>query len=511
MPWTTACPDWKERIVRQGSLIAFPPLFPEEAEAAMAVFNRLRIVDAPGMPTLGESSRDWLVGFVEAIFGAYDPDTGRRLITEFFLLISKKNSKSSSAAAIMMTALTLNWRRSAEFLILAPTIEVANNSFAPARDMVAADESLQKMFIVQDHLRTITHRNTGAVLKVVAADNETVSGKKATGILVDELWLFGSKANAENMLREATGGLASRPEGFVIYLTTQSDKPPAGVFKSKLNYAREVRDGAVSDNRFLPVLYEFPDEMLAAGEHLNTENFYVTNPNLGLSVDNEFLERELGKAQLAGEESLLGFLAKHLNVEIGMALRNDRWVGADFWAPCGGRLSLTELLRRADAVTVGIDGGGLDDLYGLAIMGRDAQTQDWLVWTHAWAHPVVLERRKQEAPRFKDFEKDGDLTLVGNVGDDLADIVSYVVMVADSGLLVQIGVDQHGLGSTVEALVDAGIDENLLIGVPQGWKMMSAIKAVERRLADKTLHHSGSAMMAWCVGNARTKPVGNAS
>ncbi len=265
------------------------------------------------------------------------------------------------------------------------------------------------------------------------------------------------------------------------------------MFKSKLNYAREVRDGAVSDNRFLPVLYEFPDEMLAAGEHLNTENFYVTNPNLGLSVDNEFLERELGKAQLAGEESLLGFLAKHLNVEIGMALRNDRWVGADFWAPCGGRLSLTELLRRADAVTVGIDGGGLDDLYGLAIMGRDARTQDWLVWTHAWAHPVVLERRKQEAPRFKDFEKDGDLTLVGNVGDDLADIVSYVVMVADSGLLVQIGVDQHGLGSTVEALVDAGIDENLLIGVPQGWKMMSAIKAVERRLADKTLHHSGSA------------------
>ena len=251
------------------SLIPFPPLFPGEAEDALRVFKELRLVDVPGRPTLGEAGRPWIFDFVASIFGAYDAEAGRRLITDFFLLISKKNSKSTSAAGIMMTALIRNWRESAEFLILAPTVEIANNSFYPARDMVRADEELEDLLHVQDHIRQITHRETKATLKVIAADSETVGGKKATGILIDELWLFGSKPNAGNMILEATGGMASRPEGFVIYLSTQSDKAPAGEFDKKLKYARGVRDGKINDNRFLPVIYEFPKQILDEKLHLS--------------------------------------------------------------------------------------------------------------------------------------------------------------------------------------------------------------------------------------------------
>lgn len=504
-------PDWAERL-QSGRSIIPPPIFPDQAERALEIFKELKIVDAPGSPTFGESCAEWVFDLVRSVFGAYDEESGRRLVTEWFILVPKKNSKSTIAAGIMLTALILNWRQSAEFAVLAPTVEVANNAYAPARDMVQKDDELDALMHVQTHIKSITHRDSGAVLKVLAADSNTVGGKKSVGTLVDELHLFGKVASAENMLREALGGLASRPEGFVIYLTTQSDEPPAGVFKQKLDYARDVRDGKISDPGFVPVIFEHPPEMVASKTHLLLENMALVNPNIGYSVDQAFLEREFKKAQLSGEESFRGFMAKHGNIEIGLNLRSDRWAGADFWEDQGKypKLTLKDLLDRSEVVDVGIDGGGLDDLLGLAVVGRDKTTREWLTWTHAWAHPSVMERRKSEAPRFHDFAKDGDLTLVSDMGQDVDDVAQIVAQINDAGLLDKIGVDQSGLGGIMDALIEADIDPEKIVGVSQGWKMTGAIKTAERKLAEGVMTHGAQPLMNWCVGNARIEPRGNA-
>ncbi|MEV1657173.1 terminase large subunit [Pseudomonas aeruginosa] len=508
MEWTTACPDWANRLIRGESIIP-PPIFPEMAEQALEVFKQLKIVDAPGSPTFGEACAPWVFDLVASIFGAYDPETGRRLITEWFILIPKKNSKSTIAAGIMMTALILNWRQSAEFSILAPTVEVANNAYAPARDMTQRDDDLDALMHVQTHIKSITHRESGATLKVVAADSNTVGGKKSVGTLVDELWLFGKRHDAENMLREAIGGLASRPEGFVIYLTTQSDEPPAGVFKQKLQYARDVRDGVIVDKRFVPVIFEHPPEMVARKEHLLAENLALVNPNLGYSVDEEFLFREFAKAQQGGEESFRGFLAKHGNVEIGLALRSDRWAGADFWEDAVEPCTFDQLIERCEVIDLGIDGGGLDDLLGAYAVGREKDTNRKLGWGHAWAHPSVLERRKEIAPALHDFAKAGHLTLVKRVGDDVDELADIAEQIHEAGLLDKVGCDPVGLGAILDKLEERGIPNDKIVGISQGWKLGGAIKTAERWLAEGSFAPAAQPMMAWCVGNARVEPRAN--
>lgn len=508
--WTTACPDWERRIVAKEGLIPFAPLFPGEAEYALSVFKDLRVADLPGKPRFGDCCEDWIFDFVASIFGANDPETGNQLIAEFFLCISKKNAKSTLAAGIMMTALITGWREEEELLILAPTIEVAGNSFKPAAAMVRADPELDAMFHVQDHSRTITHRVNRSSLKVVAAETDTVSGKKSGRVLIDELWIFGKRPGADAMLREATGGMISRPEGFVVYLTTQSDAPPAGVFKDKLDYARDVRDGKIVDKRFLPVIYEFPKKLMDNQGYLQPSNFYITNPNMGRSVNQDWLDREMGKELAKDASTRATFLAKHLNVEIGMNLRSNRWPGADYWAKRAEQgLDLEAILGRSEVVVVGLDGGGADDLFGVAVVGRDARTKDWLAWHHAWCHAGVLDRRKSIAPRLRDFETEGSLTIVGDELDDIRQIVELIQDIDQRKLLASVAADPAGLGEMIDALADIDVtpDNGKLIGAPQGWALMNAIKTTERKLINGTMKHDGSALMAWCVSNIKIEPT----
>ncbi|HHT0955138.1 TPA: terminase large subunit [Enterobacter kobei] len=507
--WSTACLDWERRLIAGESIIP-PPIFPDQAEQALGIFRELRVSDLPGKPTFGECSEEWVFDFVKSIFGGYDAETGNQLIREYGLLISKKNTKSTIAAGIMLTALILCWREDEEHLILAPTKEVADNSFKPAAGMIRADDELSDMFQIQDHIRTITHRVTRNTLKVVAADTDTVSGKKSGRILVDELWLFGKRSNAEAMFMEALGGQVSRNEGWVIFLTTQSDEPPAGVFKERLDYWRDVRDGKIPDQKTLGILYEFPEEMVEKKAYLDPENFYITNPNIGRSVSAEWIADQLRKNQAKTDGTLQQFLAKHLNIEIGLNLRTDRWAGVDFWEPQIRPVTFTDILQRAEVATVGIDGGGLDDLLGLYIIGRDKNTREWIGWGHAWAHEIAVRRRKSEESRFKDFVKAGDLTIVKRVGQDTEEVAEYVSRINDAELLDKIGIDPSGVGQILDALVEAEIPEDSVVGVSQGWRLGGAIKTTERKLAEGVLIHGGQPLMAWCVGNARVEPKGNA-
>lgn len=507
--WSTSCPDWEDKIVKGESLMPCKPLYEDEALDALDVFKSLIVTDVMGQPTMGEITRPWVFEFVASIFGAYSEDESRRLIREFFLLIPKKNSKSTLAAFIMLTALIMNDRGSAELIILAPTKEIADNSFVPIRDAIKADEELGALLNISEHTKTITHRATSATLKVVAAESNTVGGKKASWILIDELHLFQKNAGAASMFREATGGLASRPEGCIIYLTTQANEQPCGVFKQKLDYARDIRDGIKENNKFLPLIYEFPKQMIEDGEHLKKENFHIPNPNYGSSVDPIQMEDDFDQSKDGEEADFRDFLAKRLNVEIGINLRANRWAGAEFWLQQSKEFTLSKLIEQSDVITAGIDGGGLDDLLGFAVLGRHAKSRKWWLWNHAWCIRIALERRKDNAPKYLDFEEEDSLTIVDAVGPDIDQLAQFAKQVYDSGKLDKIGLDPLGLGGLLDGLLAVGIPQEQMVAVAQGYKLAGYIQTAERKLAEGNLYHAGQDLMTWCAGNARVVMKGN--
>ena len=509
---STAVPDRKERIRSGNSLVPDLPLFDAVAEKAVRIFKRLRVPDIIDNPTYGEVCGQWVFDFVRVIFGSYDPETKRRALREFFLLVPKKNGKSSIAAAIIVTAAILNERPEAELLLIAPTKEIANISFKQAAGIIRLDEELSKLFHIRDHLKTITHFNTLATIIIKAAAADVITGSKATYILIDETHVFSTMAKAADIFVEIRGSLAARPDGFLLLITTQLKTPPSGVFMAELQKARDVRDGLFSFP-MLAVLYELPPEDAVDGGWMRRETWGLVNPNLNRSVNADYLAGEIATAEREGPEKLALIASQHFNVEIGLGLHADRWPGALYWqGAAGNAITFDRILEECEVCVVGVDGGGLDDLMAMSVIGRHRKTRDWWHWVRAWAHEDVFERRKEIAPRLRDFERDGDLIVCSETDQDVTEIADFCEQLFSLGLLPEkagIGLDAYGVATLLDVLAERGMAGDLLQAIGQGWKLQSAITTLPRKLKDRTMVHCEQPLMAWAVGNAKTELRGS--
>lgn len=515
--WDLSNRDWKRKLLEGGSLVPDLPLFKDETEKALRVFKRLRMHDVVGRPTVADASGPWVYPIVAAIFGSFDVEANRREISEFFWMIPKKNGKTQNAALIMLTAQIVNRRPEAESSLISASMDIASRQYKAAKGAIKLDPELDKIFQPRDHIKTIENRVTGAKLVVRAADENIVTGSISTYTLLDESHIVGSMAAAPELFTEIRGALTSRPDGFFGQITTQSKERPSGQFKQELENARAVRDGKMQ-LPLLPILYELPVELSRNEGWRNRKYWPILNPNWGRSVDPVYLENQLTTADAAGKPALALFASQHFNVEIGQGLTVDSWSGAEHWPTVAEKtLTLDSLLARSEVVVVGIDGGGLDDLLGFCVIGREKGTLRWLVWVHAWCHRKVLENRLEIAPNLLDFEKDGDLTIVDDVMEIYREVADYVEWFENVELLPEkgaIGVDPYGIQQVIDELkrrnFDVSIETGRLVGVRQGWELTSSIKSSAVQISSGALRHSDQAIMAWAIGNAKQEPKGNA-
>lgn len=514
MSWNFARLDWQSRLRNRQSLIPDLPLLDEvAAKRAVKVFDKLRLPDVAGQPLMATAAGDWFRDIVAALHGSIDKSTGHRMVREIFLLVPKKNSKTTNGAALMLTSLLLNKVPNAEFLLIAPTQPITRIAFDQAAGMIEADDILRdpKLTHIQYHNNTITYLPTGATLQVKSFDPKVVTGVKPAGVLVDELHVVSEAAISDRVIGQLRGGIISQNHGFLVFITTQSERPPSGVFKAELDKARDIRDGK-RPGAMMPVLYEFPNDISADDERWSdSANWWMVTPNLGRSLTLDRLEEEFRTAKDTGEAEFRRWASQHLNIEIGTHLRSDGWAGAKDWDAAAEKgLTLKEIINRCEVLTVGVDGGGLWDILGISVIGREKGTERWLSWSHGFIAPQGWERRKANQPVYDDFIKQGDLTLIEKLPDDVTAVVDIVKQCLDSGKLSQVGCDPAGIGSIVDALAKIGVTEEngFLAGVRQGVALMGAIKSVERKLVDGSFCHGGRPMMSWCAGNVIVQQTG---
>jgi phage terminase large subunit-like protein len=506
--WTFAQPDWEKRLRNRQMPVDLSKLRPHlnhaRVERAGAILDRLVLPDVPGQPTLDTAMGPWFREISEVIAGSL-LDDGRARITDVLIEVAKKNSKTSYSAALMLALMLMSPRPRASFVLVGPTLEIAQLAFQQISGMVHASPELSSILHVREHIRTIEHRKSGCTLASKSFDVRIATGSRPAAILLDESWLL-KGADAARIIGQLRGGQASIEEGIMITISTQSDVAAAGYWRTELQKARAVRDGEITLPGYLPILYEPPRDIAADKEKLSDpKTWAMCNPNLDKSVSMDWLKRSYAEAVASGDDEVRRWLSQHTNAETTTyAAGENAWGGAEVWADHGSPDNMTfdQIINECSACYFGFDGGGGDDITSLSVIGQFEGSEEWHCATRGWVWPVALERRKSIAGQLQDYVSQGDLNIV-QPGEDLIQIGQIIETSLDNDNFIGVGVDPAGIATDLaNHLSDVcGVDRDRIIAVRQGYFLRAGWLAMERRLRQGQMFHPAQPMLDWMVSN----------
>lgn len=273
---------------------------------------------------------DWQADeIIRPLFGWKRADGTRRYRTAY-VEIPRKNGKTTIAAGVGLYLLFADGEQGAEVYSAAADREQAAIAFDLAKQMVEAEPALARR--AQVFRRSIVVPATGSSYKVISADARSKHGFNAHGIILDEVH---AQPNRElyDVLHTSTG---ARRQPIEFLITTAGIYEPESIAWQLHDYASKVRDGAIIDPTFLPVIYSAP----ADADYRDPAVHAATNPGAGKSVTMEYLATEAKRAE--EEPSYENTYRRlHLNQWTQQA---TRWIRVEKWSACAAEFTDCEEL-----------------------------------------------------------------------------------------------------------------------------------------------------------------------
>ncbi len=264
---------------------------------------------------------EWQAILVGLMFGVVHKETGLRRFRQAYIEVPRKNGKTTLAAGIALYNLVADGEDGAEVYCAASTRDQAALLFDVAAGMTLKSEPLATNVKVRKSLKRIIYKDS--YMRAVASDSHSLHGLNSSCVVVDELHaLVGGGWEMFNVLET---GCAARAQPLMMSITTAGHDRMSKCYELH-EYAKNVRDGRIEDETFLPVVYGIgPDD-----DWTSEDNWAKANPNLGVSLPIEYLRQQCLKAK-AERSFENAFRRLHLNQ---WTSQHTRWLNMDAWDAC---------------------------------------------------------------------------------------------------------------------------------------------------------------------------------
>lgn len=432
----------------------------------------------------------WQLFIVCCLFGWKHKKTGRRRFREAYIEVPRKNGKSVIAAGIGLYMFIADREYGAEVYCGATTEKQAWEVFRPAKIMLQKTPELVEAAGIQINAKTLAKPDDGSRFEPVIGDPG--DGSSPNCALIDEY----HEHYSDNQYETMQTGMGAREQPLILAITTAGFNIAGPCFE-KRKQVQQMLEKAPANDELFGLIYTLDVE----DDWRDLKVLRKANPNYGVSVDDEFLAKQLADA-IRYPAKQNAFKTKHCNI---WCSAKNAWLNMNDWAGCG-RPGLNIDDYRGMPCYVGVDLASRSDIAAIALVFRDKDEQGrdrWAVFVRPYLPRGAIERGGVNQAAYELWEHTGRLHITEGEELDFEVIREDLAAIAEAYDVQEIAYDKWRATQLAHQLMKDGAN---IIEVGGGIATMNApMREVEAALVSGRLLHADDPCLNWMAGNVVAK------
>lgn len=421
--------------------------------------------------------------YINALFGFVDKETGLRKYRESLFYVARKNGKSTMLAGIALYMMIADGEAGADCYSTATKKDQAKIIFDEVCHMVQQSPELKRY--IKKRKSDLYFPLTMSKLQPLGKNSDTLDGLNAQLVIMDEL--HGVKDR--NLYEVMKQSQSARRQPLLIMITTAGTVREC-IFDDMYDYASKVADGTITDETFLPIMYELDDR----NEWKDPTAWRKANPALGSIKKLEDLMTKVERAK-QNPKDLTGVLCKDFNIRENSA---TAWLTFDTinnetcfdinefrgkWAIGGADLSLTTDLTCATLLTM------------------DKDLNRYVTQMYFLPEDNFQKHIKEDRIPYDKWKEAGLLRLCKGNTIDYSDVTAWFIeMVKEKGITpAWVYYDSWSARYWVEEMEGNGFT---MVRCIQGAKTLSLpMQHLQADLEAKKVIYNNNPITKWCLSN----------
>ena len=424
--------------------------------------------------------------FISALFGFVD-EQGVRRFKETFFLVARKNGKSTLLSGIMLYMLIADGEGGAQVVSAATKREQSSIVFSESLNMVSQSPALKQH--LKKRKTDLYFPLTFGTMTALASDSNTLDGLNLHLAVIDELHAIKDR-NLYEVLKQ---GMSARRQPMMVMITT-AGTVRENIYDDMYDYASKVAEGAIQDERFLPILYELDER----SEWTDFRAWEKAHPGLGPIKKLEDIVEKVERAKTSAKD-LPGILTKDFNIR---ETKTGTWLTFD---DINNESTFTIDEVRDSYAIGGVDLSSTTDLCCASLLIMKDDGHKYVLQQYFLPSELVDKRSAEDKIPYNKWAEQGLMTLSEGNKVNFSDVTQWFLDMYEKYDIrpVWVGYDPWNSAYWVSEMKGYGFEMEI---VRQGALTLSQpMKEMAADLQAKNINYGNNPILKWCLTNTSVK------